>query len=106
VTCFVRSDSQEELVSLCRNCNTSPVPPGNRIYCSQCSPLAAKIWKASQPRLSAAEFRRSGGTGEPPYLDYWESRAAYQAYYREYMRAWRRRKKNHGNGSSNVEVPR
>lgn len=79
-------------MSRCTNCHTRPIPPRNRRYCSECSPQASRIWKARERRRWAAAWRAKGCAGPPPYLDGWSSREAYRAYYRQYMRRWRRQR--------------
>ena len=81
-------------MKLCSNCLKAEIPPGNRRYCTACSPQASRIWKARERRRWSAEWRDKGRQGPPPYLDGWPSAEARRAYYRAYMRAWRRKRKN------------
>jgi hypothetical protein len=80
-------------VSLCKHCHERPIPPRHRVYCEICSPRASQIWKVRERRRFRVAWRSSSRTGPPPYLDGWESREDYRAYYRNYMREWRKRRK-------------
>lgn len=77
----------------CHHCRKAPIPAGHHRYCRTCSPLASKLWKTAHRRCWSQLWRQEGCRGPAPYLDGWESREAYQAYYRAYMRAWRRRRR-------------
>lgn len=78
---------------LCTHCHSRSIPPRNRVYCDVCSPNASRIWKARERRRFRAAWRSNGRSGTPPYLDGWESREAYRAYYRNYMQEWRKRRR-------------
>ena len=77
---------------LCHACQTQPIPPGNRRYCRACSPRASARWKAEHRREWARQWRADGRRGAAPWLDGWPSLEARRAYYRAYMREWRRRR--------------
>lgn len=79
-------------MSLCTHCQNAPIPRGKRRYCATCSPIASRIWKARQRQQWASDWRSRGQVGSPPYLDAWPSRDEFRAYFRNYMRAWRRRR--------------
>lgn len=83
----------------CHHCRKAPIPKGYRRYCRTCSSLAPKLWKAAHRRLWADLWRQEGSAGPAPYLDGWESREAYRAYYRTYMAAWRRRRREQASTS-------
>lgn len=80
-------------MTLCGHCKLNPIGPGRRKYCDACGPRASALWKASFRRDTSAQWRASGKAGSPPWLDYWPSPEARRAYYREYMKAWRARRK-------------
>lgn len=69
----------------------APLPPRHRKYCVAHSASASALWKRQRRRAAVADWRRRGGVDDPPYLDRWESRNAYRAYYRERMRESRTR---------------
>ena len=77
-------------MSLCHECHSNPIAPGNRCYCGDCSRGASTRWRARPRRQWAERWRADGGQGPAPYLDGWPSAEARRAYYRAYMTAWRR----------------
>lgn len=93
-------------MAVCQNCG-QPRPARNRRYCSKCSTRASALWKARHRRLWAAAWRQSH-QGIPPWLDGWPDLESRRAYFREYMRKWRRRKQALGDAvkSSTSDSPR
>ncbi|MGH8010628.1 MAG: hypothetical protein ACREQ3_26850, partial [Candidatus Binatia bacterium] len=75
----------------CRLCRQL-LPPRHRKYCESCSPRASLLWKQQERRASR---------GSPYWLDHWlkatgdlsTARRAYNAYMRDYMRAYRVRQR-------------
>jgi len=80
-------------VPFCRNCKTRTIRPRHRVYCANCSPRASAIWKVRHRRQWIEEWKVQGRQGPPPYLDGWPSIEARRAYYREYMRKWRKKRR-------------
>ena len=70
---------------------TSPLPRRHRSYCAEHSTLSAALWKRERRRLDR---------GSRYWLDAWinqsgsedAARKAYNAYKREYMRRWRKKR--------------
>lgn len=80
-------------MSTCQGeCDSQAVTPPQRKYCRDCSKRARAIWMKRLRRLLSAQWRE-GLIETPPWLDYWPSLEARRAYYRQYMKAWRLKRK-------------
>lgn len=73
---------------LCHYCQLNPITGKRRKYCEQHSAQASLIWKRVHRRL----WRNAGAS---TWLVDWKHKSADErkAYFRQYMREYRRRKK-------------
>ncbi len=73
---------------LCVACH-NPLKPGFQKYCEAHSKLASALWKQEHRRGWKA-------AGDPYWLSDWKNKTPEErrAYFRVYMRAYRRRKSN------------
>lgn len=90
---------------VCQHCHTNQVGPRRRIYCDSCGPRASAIWKARNRPQMAELWRRDGKKGSPPWLDHWPSHDARKAYFRDYMRTWRSRRRAAAKAGPPADIP-
>jgi hypothetical protein len=77
----------------CSTCQTATVKTPRRKYCSAlCAKEAIRRLKRALRQQTLNEFR-AGRTTVPPWREGWTSDEARKAYFREYMRRWRRRRR-------------
>ncbi len=81
---------------VCSACHIQAVPRLRRKYCTVCGLRASVLWK----RAKRHAWKQSG---QKYWLDNWKhkSDAERRAYFREYMRAYRR-KMQYQNGRGNM----
>jgi len=72
---------------LCSYCRQNPVVGRNRKYCPDHARQASAIWKREHRRVWKA-------AGDKYWLDEWKNKTPEErrAYFRDYMREWRRRR--------------
>ncbi len=71
---------------VCSACQENPVAPGRRKYCTECGAHASVLWKRRQRRA----WKR---LGQKYWRDNWKHTSDEErcAYFRQYMRAYRRK---------------
>jgi hypothetical protein len=74
---------------LCHSCHVKPILGRKRKYCEEHSRLASVLWKRERRRLWKEK-------GQKYWQDAWENKTPEErkAYFRQYMRQYRRRKAN------------
>jgi hypothetical protein len=77
-------------VSPCTGCGRGVVHPPKRKYCDNCSRQASAAWKRKHRHLFSIRWRHDPA-GPPPWMDGWRTPEERRAYYRDYMRKWRKR---------------
>jgi hypothetical protein len=71
---------------LCNYCRQNPIVGRNRKYCPEHARQASAIWKREHRRAWKAE-------GDKYWLADWKTPEERRAYFRTYMREWRRRRR-------------
>jgi hypothetical protein len=80
---------------LCIYCHLAPITGRKQKYCDQHSHLASMIWKRRNRRVYKA-------TGDRYWLDDWKGK---RAYFREYMRKYRKRTTTRGRDVATTARP-
>jgi hypothetical protein len=82
-----------------------PLPPRHRKYCAEHSPLAGLLWKRRERQVCRSTRY---------WFDYWlkaegseeAARAAYNSYFREYMRGRRAKQRRDREGAHTAPTPK
>ncbi len=82
----------------CHHCHTAPVTGRKRKYCDKHSREASAIWKRAHRRLWKAQ-------GDKYWLSEWKSDEERRAYFRTYMREYRRRRRTLNTNSPEGGAP-